>query len=231
MTTKKYILTFVIFFVLLATAPILFFLGLSFKENSAPIFYVFATIACISLISAITFIAHNYKKLVSYDVNRIENKFKTLDFSIIEESVGESKIYEKLKNHGYTKNAENMFHKKVEEDVGDGGIVVSHYYAAIFQSDKIIDVQDLSDKFNKETVGYNIGYIFLNKNIDSNFEMLKQYVKEVFINECTHVYKRKKFFVPIIISDEKIFYLKAGSFMSEYRHGLSEGLRILIKRK
>ena len=124
MTTKKYIFTFVLFFILLAAAPILFFSGFFLKEKNVLIFCVFASIACISLISAIAVIVLNYKKLVAYDVNRIENKFKSLDFSMIEESIDESKIYVKLKNHGYTKTAENMFHKKVEEDVGDGGIVV-----------------------------------------------------------------------------------------------------------
>ena len=35
------------------------------------------------------------------------------------------------------------------------------------------------------------------------------------------------FFTPIIITDERIYYLKVGSFISEYKHGVVEGLRVL----
>ena len=65
MTTKKYIFTFVLFFILLVAAPILFFSGFFLKEKNVLIFCVFASIACISLISAIAVIVLNYKKLVA----------------------------------------------------------------------------------------------------------------------------------------------------------------------
>ena len=235
MTTKKYIFTFVLFFILLAAAPILFFSGFFLKEKNVLIFCLFASIGCISLISAIAVIVLNYKKLVSYDVNRIENKFKSLDFSMIEESIDESKIYQKLENHGYKMIDENTFYKEVEFDVGDGGIATDHYYAIISKVNGIVDIQSLTSEISKsvktDMITYNIGYIFLDNNIESNLEIFKQYIKERFINECTHEYKGKKYFVPIIISPQKIFYFKAETFISAYGHGLSEGLRVLIKRR
>ena len=227
MTTKKYILTFIVFFLLLAAFPMLFFLGLSLKEDSITSFYVLATVACVSLISAITFIVLNYKKLVAYDSVKIKNKIQNLDFSIIESSVTANELREKLKACGYTQTTESSFHKKVENDVGDGGIVVSHYYAALLQINMTVDIATLLEQFSKGMTTYNIGYIFVRENIDHNLEMLKNYIKETVIDVETHRYRYNKFFTPIIITDERIYYLKTGSFISEYKHGVIEGLRVL----
>ena len=69
------------FFILLAAAPILFFSGFFLKEKNVLVFCVFASIACISLISAIAVIVLNYKKLVAYDSAKIKNKIQNLCFS------------------------------------------------------------------------------------------------------------------------------------------------------
>jgi uncharacterized membrane protein YhiD involved in acid resistance len=59
---------------------------------------VFASIACISLISAIAVIVLNYKKLVAYDSVKIKNKIQNLDFATIEYSVTANELIEKLKS-------------------------------------------------------------------------------------------------------------------------------------
>ena len=226
MTTKKYILTFIVFFLLLAATPILFFCGLSLKEDSITSFYVLVTVACVSLISAITFIAINYKKLVAYDSVKIKNKIQNLDFATIEYSVTANELIEKLKTRGYAKIAENIFHRKIEDDVGDG-IVVSHYYAALLQINTTVDIATLLEQFSKGMTTYNIGYIFIKENIDHNLDVLKNYIKETVVDVETYRYRYNNFFAPIIITDEKIYYLKVGSFISEYKHGVVEGLRVL----
>ena len=225
MTTKKYILTFIVFFLLLAATPILFFCGLSLKEDSIISFYVLVTVSCVSLISAITFIAINYKKLVTYDSVKIKNKIQILDFATIEYSVTANELIEKLKTRGYAKIAENIFQRKIEDDVGDGGIVVSHYYAALLQINMTVDIATLLEQFSKGMTTYNIGYIFVIENIAHNLDVLKNYIKETVVDVETHRYN--KFFTPIIIPDERIYYLKVGSFISEYKHGVVEGLRVL----
>ena len=227
MTTKKCILTLIVFFLLLVAAPALFFWGLSLKEDSTISYYVFATVACVSLISAITFIALNHKKLIAYDSVKIKNKIQNLDFSAIEYSVTANELCEKLKTCGYAKTAENIFHRKIEDDVGDGGIAVSHYYVALLQINMTVDIATLLEQFSKGMTTYNIGYIFVKENIDHNLDMLKNYIKETVVDVETHRYRYNKFFTPIVITDEKIYYLKAGSFISEYKHGVVEGLRVL----
>ncbi len=227
MATKKYILTFIVFFLLLAAAPTLFFWGLSLKEDSITSFYVFVMVACVSLISAITFIAINYKKLVAYDSVKIKNKIQNVDFTTIEYSVTANELCEKLKTRGYAKTTENIFYRKIEDDVGDGGIVVSHYYAALLQINMTVDIAMLLEQFSKGMTTYNIGYIFVRENSAQNLDVLKNYIKETVVDVETHRYRYNKFFTPIVITDEKIYYLKAGSFMSEYKHGVIEGLRVL----
>ena len=190
MTTKKYILTFIVFFLLLAATPILFFCGLSLKEDSIISFYVLVTVSCVSLISAITFIAINYKKLVTYDSVKIKNKIQILDFATIEYSVTANELIEKLKTRGYAKIAENIFQRKIEDDVGDGGIVVSHYYAALLQINMTVDIATLLEQFSKGMTTYNIGYIFVIENIAHNLDVLKNYIKETVVDVETHRYNK-----------------------------------------
>lgn len=166
------------------------------------------------------------KKINAYDAERVKSKLKDVDFSIIEASVNENEIGEKLKDCGYTQNAEGLFHKKVEENVGDGAINV-HYYAAIFQANADIDISKYVETYSKRAMSYNIGYVFVNENEERNLETLKNYIKETVVDVEMHRYRYKQFFAPIIITKDKIYYLKAGSIFSEYKDGVIEGLRIL----
>lgn len=215
MLRKQYIFIFTVFACFNAATLILFCLWL--EKRLLP----FLLASFIAFASGIVYIALNRKKLVVYEVSRIENKFKTLEFSVIEEPV--RMLYEKLIKHGYVKTTENTFHKKVEYDGG-----VSHYFVSVFHENGIFDVQKFP--FSKETAASYIGYIFLDGNVEDNLETLKQYIKDRFIHERAHVHKRKRYFAPIVIADQKIFYLKVGSFLDDYRHSLSEGLRILESR-
>lgn len=227
MTTKKYVLTIIVFAVLCLSVPALFFAGYPFKEQSPHIFYLFAALSALCFLSSIVFIIWNHKKLVAYEINKLDEKIKTTDFSAIEMPVDESKLREKLNHHGYQKITENMFYKKVE--VSDGP--ADHYYAAIFRADEITDVRRFAETFDMKIIACNIGYIFLEKNVHNNLALLKEYIRENLLYANAHPYKRRKSFVPIVIADEKIFYLKVGSFLDEYKQHLSKGLHILQKNK
>ena len=193
MITKKYILTFIVFFILLVASPISFFWGLSLKEASITSFYAFVSVACASLISAITFISINYKKLVAHDSIKIKNKIQSLDFTTIEYSLTVNELCEKLKARGYVKTAENIFCRTIEDDVGDGGIVVSQYYAALLQINMTLDIATLLEQFSKGMTTYNIGYIFVRENIDQNLDVLKKYIKETVVDVEIHRYRYKSF--------------------------------------
>ena len=226
MTTKKYVITFIVFALLLVLASSLFFGGLFIKEHSSVAFYILIAFSCLCLIFAIIFIAINYKDLVNYDFKKLNKKIDNLDFSIIDISISESELRSKLIRDGYT-NTKEIFHKIFEENCGDGH-VVNHYYATILKTNDIVDIQGLLESFNKGMTTYNIGYIFINGNVEENIEIIKNYIKETILDVKIHAYKYKNFFVPIIITNDRIYYIKEdGIFMDTYKFGVIEGVRVI----
>ena len=225
MTAKKYVLTIIAFAAMCLSSLALFIVGYELSPHTH-IFYLFSALC---FLSSIVVIVCNHKKLVVYEINKLDEKIKSADFSVIEMAVDESKLREKLNRHGYQEITENMFHKKVEDTDGPS----DHYYAALFRADEITDVRGFAEAFDndRKTLACNIGYIFLKKNTDVSLSILKEYVKEILIETAAHPYKRRKSFAPIVIADEKIFYFKFGSFLNEYRRSLSAGLRVLQKNK
>ena len=73
MTTKKYVITFIIFALLSVLTLTLFFGGLFIKEHSLIAFYILIAFSCISFVFSIIFIAINYKELVNYDIKKLNN--------------------------------------------------------------------------------------------------------------------------------------------------------------
>lgn len=226
MTTKKYVITFIVFALLLVLASSLFLGGFFIKEHSSVVFYILIASSCLCLIFAIIFIAINYKDLANYDIKKHNMKIDKLDFSIIDISISESELRSKLIRDGYT-NTKEVFHKIFEENCGDGH-VVNHYYATILKTNDIVDIQGLLESFNKGMTIYNIGYIFINENVEENFEIIKNYIKETILDVKIHAYKYKNFFVPIIITNDRIYYIKEdGIFMDTYKFGVIEGVRVI----
>ena len=226
MTTQKYVITFVVFALLLVLTLSFFFGGLYIKEHSSVAFYILIAFSFISLAVAIIFIAVNYKELVNYDVKKLNKKIDNLDFSIIDISISESDLKSKLIGYGYT-NTKDVFHKVVDENCGDGNIV-NRYYAIIHKTNEVIDIQEILKSFGKGMTTYNIGYIFVNENLDENIEMIKNYIKATILDVKVHPYKYKKFFVPILISNNRCYYIKEkGILMNTYQFGVVEGIRII----
>ncbi|MBE6595123.1 MAG: hypothetical protein E7644_04930 [Ruminococcaceae bacterium] len=225
-TTKKYVLTFVIFALLLVLTMFLLFSGLFIKEQSEFAFYTFIVCSCICLIVAIIYIAINYKKLINYDINKINKKIANLNFSIFDISISESELYDKLTKCGY-KIKKGIFHKEVEENCGDGSIV-NRYCVIINKTNELVDIQAILEHFSKGMTTYNIGYIFVNENIEENIEIIKKYIKATILDVKVHPYKYKHFFVPIVIANDKIYYIKeSGILMNMYGFGVVEGVHII----
>ena len=226
MTASKYVITFIIFTLLLILTLSLLFGGLLIKEHNPVAFYILLAFFFIFLAVAIIFIALNYKKLVNYDVKKLNKEIDNLDFSIIDISISESDLKSKLIGYGFT-NTKDTFHKVVDENCGDGNIV-NHYYATIHKTNEVIDIQEILKSFGKGMTTYNIGYIFVNENVDENIEIIKNYIKATILDVKVRPYKYKKFFVPILICNNKCYYIKEkGIFMNTYQFGVVEGMRIL----
>ena len=225
MTTKKYILIYAAFLFMLALCPVLFFVGCYFKETNTLLFYILIILSLISLTSAIILIISKYKKLISYDVMRIKKKINDLDFTSIETSVTKNEIINRLISNGYKFINAEILYKEVEVNCGDGGIILS-YCAKLITVDNELNLEQCLDGFNKGLTNYNIGYVFIGGDLEENLHLLKEYIKDTIVDVEVHRYKYKNFFVPIIISENKIYYLKGGSFISEYKTALKAGTQI-----
>ena len=226
MTTKKYILTFAVFSILLVLTIFLFVGGLSIKSENEIAFYVFSACSCLCLIGAIFYIAVNYRKLTEYDINKLNIKIDNLDFSIVDISVSEGELYNRLLKDGYS-ISKGILHKEIDENCGDGSIV-NRYCVIINKANELVDIQAILENFSKGMTTYNIGYIFLNDNIEENISIIEKYIKSTMLDVKSHPYKYKKFFVPIIITKDKIYCIKESSiFMDTYGFGVVEGMRII----
>ena len=147
-------------------------------------------------------------------MKKLNKKIDNLDFSIIDISISEIDLKSKLIGYGYT-NTKDIFHKVVDENCGDGNIV-HHYYATIYKTNEVVDIQDILKSFGKGMTTYNIGYIFINENVDENIEIIKNYIKATILDVKVHPYKYKKFFVPILINNNKVYYIKEKRDIYEY---------------
>ena len=178
------------------------------------------------MIGAIFDIAVNYKKLIEYDINKLNKKIDNLDFSILDISISDSELYNKLLKGRYV-SRNGILHKEVEENCGEGSIF-NHYYVIINKANELVDIQAILDNFSKGMTTYNIGYIFVNDNIEENIGIVNKYIKATLMDVKVHPYKYKKFFVPILITKDKIYYVKESSvFMDTYGFGVVEGIRII----
>ena len=219
---------------LLVTALASFFIGLVYKESIPLFFYSMISICALSLILAVILIALNYKKLRAYDEIIINNKkektkskIKDTDFSCIECNISYDGALKNLKANGYSHTKEDLYYKK-NLVYGCDFNYYDYYYVDVICAENKISIESILQKFSKGETIHNTVFIFINENnenIEYNFNVLKEYVKEAFINE--RVYKQNKLFAPIIIVDKKAYYIKFNAISSVYNKCIEQGLEIL----
>lgn len=228
MTTKKYVFTFIVFTILLVLSSTLLFIGIILKETNIYLFYILLITSIISFISAIIFIVMNYKKLLSYDQKRISNKIENLDFSVVNININEECLISRLHRNGYRYD-EKIYYKKVAGDRFDEYSYDQYYYTFILNVKDNFNYNEYLCVLDKGFNIHNIGFIFIVDNDERILEQVKEYIKNTIIDTQTKSYKYKKFFVPIIILNDSVYYFeyKTGIFLTKYGQALDEGLKIL----
>ena len=228
MTTKKYVFTFIVFTILLILSSTLLFIGIILKETNIYLFYILLITSIISFISAIIFIVMNYKKLLSYDKKRISNKIENLDFSVVNININEECLISRLHRNGYRYD-EKIYYKKVAGDRFDEYSYDQYYYTFILNVKDNFNYNEYLCVLDKGFNIHNIGFIFIVDNDERILKQVKEYIKNTIIDTQTKSYKYKKFFVPIIILNDSVYYFeyKTGIFLTKYRQALDEGLKIL----
>lgn len=228
MTTKKYVFTFIVFTILLVLSSTLLFIGIILKETNIYLFYILLITSIISFISAIIFIVMNYKKLLSYDQKRISNKIENLDFSVVNININEELLISRLHRNGYRYD-EKIYYKKVAGDRFDEYSYDQYYYTFILNVKDNFNYNEYLCVLEKGFNIHNIGFIFIVDNNERILEQVKEYIKNTIIDTQTKSYKYKKFFVPIIILNDSVYYFeyKTRIFLTKYGQALDEGLKIL----
>ena len=228
MTTKKYVFTFIVFAILLVLSSTLLFIGIIHKETNIYLFYILLIASIISFISAIIFIVINYKKLLSYDQKRISNKIENLDFSVVNININEECLISRLHRNGYRYD-EKIYYKKVVGDRFDEYSYDQYYYTFILNVKDNFNYNEYLCVLDKGFNIHNIGFIFIVDNDERILKQVKEYIKNTITDTQTKSYKYKKFFVPIIILNDSVYYFKykTGIFLTKYGQALDEGLKIL----
>ena len=228
MTTKKYVFTFIVFTILLVLSSTLLFIGIILKETNIYLFYILLITSIISFISAIIFIVMNYKKLLSYDQKRISNKIENLDFSVVNININEECLISRLHRNGYRYD-EKIYYKKVVGDRFDEYSYDQYYYTFILNVKDNFNYNEYLCVLDKGFNIHNIGFIFIVDNDERILKQVKEYIKNTITDTQTKSYKYKKFFVPIIILNDSVYYFeyKTGIFLTKYGQALDEGLKIL----
>lgn len=228
MTTKKYVFTLIVFTILLVLSSTLLFIGIILKETNIYLFYILLITSIISFISAIIFIVINYKKLLSYDQKRISNKIENLDFSVVNININQECLISRLHRNGYRYD-EKIYYKKVAGDRFDEYSYDQYYYTFILNVKDNFNYNEYLCVLDKGFNIHNIGFIFIDDNDERIFKQVKEYIKNTITDTQTKSYKYKKFFVPIIILNDSVYYFeyKTGIFLTKYGQALDEGLKIL----
>ena len=226
MTTKKYILTYVLFAVMLMLSPISFFYGMYIREKDLFMHRIFIIMSIIFFVLGILIIVINYKKIVAYDTNKIRSEVENIDYIIINNTITKNECFVELVTNGYNRLTNELFEKENTHDADDSGPI--HYYSKIIHVDNLVNIEECLKDYTKGT-NYNIGYIFVQNNIEENLNILREYIKETIVDVEIHVYKHKVFFAPIIITNDKIYYIKDGSLVNKYRQTVSSGISFINK--
>lgn len=228
MTTRKYVFTYIVFTILLVLSSTLLFIGIILKEANIYLFYILLITSIISFISAIIFIVMNYKKLLSYDQKRISNKIENLDFSVVNININEECLISRLHRNDYRYDGK-IYYKKVAGDRFDEYSYDQYYYTFILNVKDNFNYNEYLCVLDKGFNIHNIGFIFIVDNDERILKLVKEYIKNTITDTQTKSYKYKKFFVPIIILNDSVYYFeyKTGIFLTKYGQALNEGLKIL----
>ena len=142
-------------------------------------------------------------------------------------NINEECLISRLHRNGYRYD-EKIYYKKVVGDRFDEYSYDQYYYTFILNVKDNFNYNEYLCVLDKGFNIHNIGFIFIVDNDERILKQVKEYIKNTIIDTQTK-YKYKKFFVPIIILNDSVYYFeyKTGIFLTKYGQALDEGLKIL----
>ena len=201
MSKTKYIITLTLWILLAIVILVFFTLALSINK----IFFVFFAT---SILLEIILILFSYKPLKRYETNKIIKDANSIFFSHIDCNISYEELIKKMEQSNYIKQNRHKFLRKFDDNCGDG-MVSYRYYAFTIQqkNNEIVYLNMYEDEFSKSFTTTNNCFIFINTNIDEHLNQCLAYVKECIIDTSIHTYKYKKYAMPFIFYDNKLYYV------------------------
>jgi len=137
----------------------------------------------------------------------------------------EDDVWQRLITRKYKEISANIF-RKVTED-SEGG---KTYHDITFIKTQA-DFEEYAEKYNPSAfthpITYDICFVFLKNSDGEQLEFFENFIKENIVKNEFNSFLKLPFPVPIIITENEIYYMKAGNFLESYNFALHEALQIL----
>lgn len=230
MTKKKYIIKWLFFFILFFLSCALFLTALIFKlQNDTKSLMTFIC-ALILFVISIGYYIINRKSIKEYEMNIANNKYSNITFEIAKFDGNIETLKNNLRNNKFIFKANNYYKKVYEDNNGDASITINSN-VFIFENTSFDEIHNIVlNSIDKNLTDINIVYIFLDQFDDLEKNKVLNYIKETIIDTEMHTYRFKKYFCPIVIFNNEIYYYSKVSFGNNYKAHIKNGINYL-KRK
>ncbi len=223
MNKRQYIFTVAFFLTAILLTAVFFSAGLIIYSDSGskPVLGIFCATSCVAFLSGIILIIVKRKRLTTYEVERV----KSVNFMIYPHRMTEEDVWQRLIIQKYKEKSANIF-RKVTED-SEGGKTYHDITFTKTQADfeEHVEKYDPSDFTHPLT--YDICFVFLKNATCEQLEFFDNFIKENIIKNEYTSFLKLPFPVPIIITENEIYYMKTGDFWGSYRSALHEALQVL----
>ncbi|HAR57620.1 MAG TPA: hypothetical protein DCR62_02625 [Acholeplasmatales bacterium] len=229
MTKKKYIIKWVIFFILFFIVCASFLTTFILKLQNVDEVLIFLICALFFLIVTIFYYITNRKHFKEYEITKVYNKYSNITFEVEKIDVNFETIKNNLLDNKFIRRTNNYYKKVYEDNNGDACItIVTNVF--VFENTNFDEIYDIViNSIEKNLTDINIVYIFLDNFNEVQRKKVLDYIKENVIDVELHTYRFKKYFCPIVISNNEVFYYSKVSFGNNYKTHIKNGINYLSK--
>ena len=195
-------------------------LGITFMPPNKMLLFVGIVLILLSFLVLLL----NFKRMRLFEAERITSKIDQKvqgGFEVLEMPISVDELQNKLLKCRYKQIAHSVFQKKINDGDGD-----DRYYRIFLLEDIVaMDFEGWLEYFEAGWDRHNLAFLFWQDATEENMQALKEYLRQTAIQVSLHRFRCKKFYVPLVIAQGKIYYIKLPCFGT----CIAEAKRILRK--
>ncbi|MBQ9777970.1 MAG: hypothetical protein IJW22_03495 [Clostridia bacterium] len=153
----------------------------------------------------------NFKRMRAFEVKKIMQKIYQkfqAGFEILEMQLSVGELPSKLLKCQYKQIAHGVFQKRISD--GDNGD--RYYRVLLLENVTAMDFEGWLEHFEAGWDRHNLAFLFWQDATEENMQALKEYLRQTAIQVSLHRFRCKKFYVPLVIAQGKIYYIKLPCF-------------------